>query len=206
VRAPAVQWLHARPVMHHQLNPFHRLLWHPTDVGPPGLTHLVGRPDWFRRVPLPWQPRLAYRCIRPAASAWLKPRASGIHVTTNRTIVSAVLKGDRVSVKLDDGTPRTVDHLLLATGYRVDVMRHAFLAGNIAQSLQCFDGYPDLGAGFESSVAGLHFIGAPAARSFGPLMRFVSGTSYTARALTRRILRDAGARQGYLAKSAGQTA
>ena len=54
----------------------------------------------------------------------------------------------------------------------------------------CTDGYPELARGLESSVPGLHFLGAPAAWSFGPLMRFVSGTGYTARALTRSLLRD----------------
>ena len=49
------------------------------------------------------------------------------------------------------------------------------------------DGYPLLGPGFESSLPGLHFLGATAARSFGPVSRFVSGTTYAARALTRRI-------------------
>ncbi len=37
----------------------------------------------------------------------------------------------------------------------------------------------------ESSVPGLHFLGAPAARSFGPLMRFVAGGWYGAESLTR---------------------
>jgi hypothetical protein len=53
------------------------------------------------------------------------------------------------------------------------------------------DGYPVLNRGFESSVAGLHIVGAPAAESFGPLMRFVAGTSYAARAVTQRIARAA---------------
>jgi hypothetical protein len=39
----------------------------------------------------------------------------------------------------------------------------------------------------ESSIPGLHFIGAAAAESFGPLMRFVSGTGYCSRNLTRGV-------------------
>jgi len=39
----------------------------------------------------------------------------------------------------------------------------------------------------ESSVPGLHFLGAPAAWSFGPIVRFVSGGWYTSRALVRTI-------------------
>jgi FAD-dependent urate hydroxylase len=39
----------------------------------------------------------------------------------------------------------------------------------------------------ESSVPGLHFLGAPAAQSFGPIMRFVAGGWYGAKSLTRLV-------------------
>ena len=42
--------------------------------------------------------------------------------------------------------------------------------------------------GFESSVRGLHFVGAPAAWSFGPLMRFVAGTAFAARSVARAVV------------------
>jgi hypothetical protein len=37
-------------------------------------------------------------------------------------------------------------------------------------------------------VPGLHFLGAPAAGSVGPIMRFVSGGWYSGRALARVIV------------------
>ena len=80
-----------------------------------------------------------------------------------------------------------MDHLLLATGYRVDAARYAFLAPTLLQGLRTRDGYPELNVGFESSVPGLHFLGTPAAGTFGPLCRFVVGTRYMARTLTRYI-------------------
>jgi hypothetical protein len=89
-------------------------------------------------------------------------------------------------VFLGDGTERLVDHALLATGYRVDVRRYPFLDPRLASALRMVPdaiGYPALDRGFESSVAGLHLVGAPAAESFGPLMRFVAGTGYAARAV-----------------------
>ena len=49
-------------------------------------------------------------------------------------------------------------------------------------------GSPVLTAGFESSVGGLHFAGASAVLSFGPLMRFIAGAGYAARAITRTVL------------------
>ena len=53
------------------------------------------------------------------------------------------------------------------------------------------DGAPLLGAGFESSIRGLHFVGAFAAASFGPVMRFVSGTPFTGVALGRHVAQRA---------------
>lgn len=62
-----------------------------------------------------------------------------------------------------------------------------FLAPKLVQSIRRFNSYPRLQQGFETSVPGLHIVGAPAAWSFGPLTQFVSGTHYTSRALTRCI-------------------
>jgi hypothetical protein len=88
---------------------------------------------------------------------------------------------------MNDGTARVFDHVLLGTGYRVDVTRYPFLSPALRAALRRTGGYPQLDAGFESSVPGLHFVGAPAAWSFGPLTRFVAGCAFTARAVARRI-------------------
>lgn len=88
---------------------------------------------------------------------------------------------------LDDGSRCTADHLLLATGSRVDVARYPFLSAELLRGLRHVGGYPVLSGAMESSVAGLHFLGAPAAVSFGPLMRFVSGSHYAATRLVRAI-------------------
>ena len=58
----------------------------------------------------------------------------------------------------------------------------------LVQSMRSFQGYPCLARqGLETSVPGLHILGAPAAWSFGPLMQFVSGARYAAQALTRHV-------------------
>jgi hypothetical protein len=72
------------------------------------------------------------------------------------------------------------DHVLLATGYRVDIARDPCLSADLVRDIARAGGYPKLGRGFESSVRGLYFVGAPAAWSFGPLFRFVAGTSWAA--------------------------
>jgi hypothetical protein len=82
-----------------------------------------------------------------------------------------------------------VDHVLLATGYLVDIAKYNFL-NPLLQQIKTVNGYPSLSRNFESSVHGLHFIGAPAAWSFGPLMRFVAGVDFAARRLTRGIAQN----------------
>jgi hypothetical protein len=85
-----------------------------------------------------------------------------------------------------------VDHVLLATGYEVDIGRYPFLSPELLARIERKNGYPRLRRGLESSVPGLHFVGAPAAGSFGPIMRFVVGSWYAAPAVARRA---AGERQ-----------
>ena len=83
-----------------------------------------------------------------------------------------------------------VDHVLLGTGYSPDVARYGFLAPELVRQLDLMEGYPRLGPGFRSSVAGLHFIGATAARSFGPLLYFVAGTEFASKELSSYIDRN----------------
>ncbi len=188
-RRPRVNWLDQRARwLKSKANPIRPLLYPSTDVGPPGLNLIVATPDLFKRLPRPLQERIAYRSIRPAGAGWLVPRLREVRITTGIVISSARLAGERVDLELSDGPKRCVDHVMLATGYQVDISRFEFLNPGLLRALCVSDGYPELTAGLESSVPGLHFLGAPAARSFGPLCRFVSGTPFTARALTRWIL------------------
>jgi FAD-dependent urate hydroxylase len=69
----------------------------------------------------------------------------------------------------------------------VDIANYQFLAPELLWDVRRAGGYPILRRGLESSVPGLHFLGAPAAWSFGPTMRFVSGSWYAGRALAKSI-------------------
>jgi hypothetical protein len=163
------------------------LVYAPTDVGPMGLSRLVAVPDLFRRFPRSMQGPLAYRSIRPAGAAWLVPRLQAVPVRLGREVRSARPANGRLLVELDGGETRLVDHLIHGTGYRVDIGRYPFLAPELIGAVRQIDGYPVLRPGLESSVPGLHFLGAPAAWSFGPIMRFVSGSWYASRSLSQVI-------------------
>jgi len=182
VRADHLNWLHGGKY-HRKLGRLAPLVYAPTDVGPMGLSRLLAVPDVFRRLPRSIQDPLAYRSIRPAGAAWLTARLKSVPITMTKSIVSASATSEGVQVRFADGGQRTVDHLLLGTGYRVDIARYSFLAPALLARVRRVNGYPVLIRGMESSVGGLHFVGAPAAWSFGPIMRFVSGGWYTGRAL-----------------------
>ena len=186
VRAPEVKWL-APGAMKERSELLHRIMYPPSDVGPPGLNWLVFFPRLWRLLPERQRTWVAYRCVRPAAAVWLRARLAETTMRTGRSIAAVAADDGGLRVDLDDGTQRQVDHLLAATGFRVDVSRYDFLDARLLRSVRLANGYPVLRAGFESSVPGLHFLGAPAAASFGPLMRFVAGTRYAAPALARAV-------------------
>jgi len=184
VRAPHVKWLRpkATSATHAALE---RLLWGPAGIGAAGISRLVERPDYYRH--LPELLRVRFGRLRPAGAAWLPSRLKDVPIHTGVEVALAVKQGDKVRLTLEDGTQHLADHVLLATGYTVDISRYAFLAPELLRTIDTVNGFPRLHPGFESSVKGLHFIGAPAAWSFGPLMRFVAGARFAARELARRM-------------------
>ncbi len=189
-RRHAIHWLHGwlSSTLHHRLGlSIRKMLYAPTDVGPAGISQLMARPDLVRRLPRCLQDRLRERAVRPAGARWLVNRLRDVPIRLGRRVVSVQALGERVNVRLDDGSERTVDHALLGTGYRVDIAKYQFLSNDLVQSICRHGGYPILKPGLETSVEGLHILGAPAAWSFGPVMQFVSGTQYASRSLIRRI-------------------
>jgi hypothetical protein len=185
-RADSLRWLRGG-TLRRSLGPFKPLFYPATDVGPPGLNHLMARPALLGKLPAPLRKRASARSVRPAGAGWLKARLRGVAVTTGTYAIQAERHEDGVQLRLSDGSSRHVDHVLLGTGYRVDVTRCRLLGPELLRRLESHGGQPRLGPGLESSVPGLHFVGAPAAGSYGPLMKFVSGTRYASEALTAHV-------------------
>jgi FAD-dependent urate hydroxylase len=184
-------WVGLHPNLH-TLGFVSKLLYSKRDVGPAGISRLVAAPHVFRRFPRWFQSRTAYRAIRPAVAGWLKSRIADVSVTYSRHVVAAEVSGDRVRLKLSDGTDRLVDHVLLATGYRPDVTRYPFFSPSLIRNLRTVNGYPILKRGLESSIPGMHIVGKPAAWSFGPVVGFVSGTEFASTELVRSMGRSNG--------------
>ncbi len=184
-RRPELRFLSGRNRLRD--TPFHILIYPPGEVGPPGVNWIIQLPDLYRSLPMGLQQWVTGQ-VTPVGSAWLRSRLATVRTTAARSVASATESAGRLQLVLDDGSKREVDRAVLATGYRVDLDRHPVLAPTLASSLQRLNGSPQLKRGLEASVPGLHFVGAAAAASFGPLMRFVAGAGYAARAVAREVV------------------
>jgi hypothetical protein len=167
----------------------------PSAVGPRPLSLLNELPGVEHLLPAGVLSWISSRSLRPTPAWWVKPRLEGVRVLAGRQVIGATVKGDQVDLQLDDGAgvgadvgARVYHHVLLATGYKIDLARLRILPPELLRRISCVGGAPSLAEGFESTVPRLHFVGASSVASFGPLMRFVAGAGYTARSVTRTHL------------------
>ncbi|MFI1413110.1 FAD-dependent oxidoreductase [Streptomyces sp. NPDC020707] len=150
-------------------------------------------PHPYRHLPPPLRHYLVRRVLGPLGAWWLRDRFEG------KVRVSEVARILRASGESAGGPALTVrtlagrveelsaDHIVAATGYRVDLAAMDFLGSELRTRLAVSRGTPRLGAGFSSSVPGLYFTGLPAAASYGPVMRFVCGTEFASPRLVRHL-------------------
>jgi hypothetical protein len=137
--------------------------------------------------------RLAHaRALGPLGGAFVKEQVVGqVPLWLGRSIRWAEARGNKVLLDLEDGNGgrQTLrgDHVIFATGYKIDVGRLDFLSPSVLQGLRLVDQAPQLSRHYETSVPGLHFIGPAAANSFGPVSRFVYGTYHPARHLAHHL-------------------
>ncbi len=181
-----LRWIGQHGYLHH-LGPVSSMLYSKYDVGPVGISRLVAWPNLLFHIPDRIKDRIRTRAVRSAGAPWLLPRLGSVTISSGRTVRSAKSLANEVELTLDDGTSRRVDHVLLGTGYHVDLAGYRFLDPSIVSAIHQVDGYPVLDKGFRSSVPGLHFIGATAAKAFGPLLYFVAGTEFASRHLSAHM-------------------
>jgi FAD-dependent urate hydroxylase len=189
MRQGELRWIGGHPWLH-KLGPISSLMYSQHDVGPAGISRMVAMPNLMRRMPLDMRDKIRKRAVRPAGSQWLRPRLATVKTRIGRHVTAAASAGSQVQLTFDDGSSYFADHVLLGTGYTVDISRFSFLPAQLLNHVCLFEGYPVLESGFCSSLPGLHFIGATAARTFGPLLYFVAGTEFASRALASNIAQN----------------
>ncbi|MBZ3907282.1 FAD-dependent oxidoreductase [Streptomyces griseiscabiei] len=149
-------------------------------------------PHPYRYLPADTRHYLVRRVLGPLGAWWLRERFEGrVEVREVARVVRAGVVDGRPHVVVREHDGRTAelgaDHVIAATGYRVDLGAMGFLGHELRTELGVSRGAPVLGAGFRSSIPGLYFTGLPAAASYGPVMRFVCGTEFASPRLARHL-------------------
>ncbi|POX56499.1 oxidoreductase [Streptomyces sp. Ru71] len=149
-------------------------------------------PHPYRYLPAGIRHHLVRRVLGPLGAWWLRERFAGkVRVSEVARIVRAEATGEGTALTVRTHAGRTerltADHVIAATGYRVNIAAMDFLGHELRTALAVSRGAPRLGAGYVSSVPGLYFTGLPAAASYGPVMRFVCGTEFASPRLARHL-------------------
>ena len=155
----------------------------------------LAEPGWYRALPQAERETLARRFWtegRARLEPWLAPRIARddvvLHPGTNVSGCSEMPDGS-LDISLDDGCTLQVDHVVMATGYRVDLARVPFLHG-VLPRITLRDGAPVLDDTLQSSISGLYFTSFPAAPQFGPWFGFTVSARASARLLVKALTRS----------------
>jgi cation diffusion facilitator CzcD-associated flavoprotein CzcO len=155
---------------------------------------IAQNPGWFRNLPeheqvavgqrlwtegrLKVEPWLAARVRHPSVSIWPETRLAACDVQP----------GGEMVAQLDCGERLVVDHIILATGYKVNIDQVPFLAsGNIAAALATRNGFPVLDEQFQANLPGLFITSMAASQDFGPFFAFTISTRTSAKLIGAAI-------------------
>src|SRR5579863_4873253 len=175
-----------------------RSLWqqirHPQSGLGPGMRSrfFANSPLAFHYLPERVRVEAVRRTLGPSGGWFIRDKVIGkVPLHLGCTPQGAQVQNGRVhlSVRAADGSERKMaaEHVIAATGYRVNLDRLQFLSSEIRSRLKTVQGSPMLSSSFESSVPGIYFVGVAAANSFGPVMRFAFGAGFSARRVTQTI-------------------
>ena len=168
-----------------------------TGIGPGWkLFWCTNAPLLFRQMPEKFRFEKVRKILGPAPGWFIKEDVVGkVPFNLSVEITRAEVKDGRVQLELTgrDGAKRilTADHVIAATGYRVDLRRLNFMDADMQASIRSVDNTPVLSSNFESSQRGLYFVGTSAAHTFGPLLRFAYGAGFTARRISKHLAKSA---------------
>jgi len=176
------------------LKPIKRLLNANSGIGNTWLLKVCAEAPWIIHS-LPEEVRIdiVQTTLGPLGHWSVKDRVEGqIPLHLGRSLESAEISNGKVILRLStpEGAKESLqaDHLIAATGYKMDLKCLEFLKPIITH-IHMKESTPILTANYESSIPGLYFIGPVAANSFGPVCRFVFGAIYPARNITKHILK-----------------
>jgi thioredoxin reductase len=169
-------------------------LRHPdSGLGPGMRSRFFAEAPWaFHYLPEALRIKLVKRTLGPSGGYFIRDMVVGkVPTHLGHTVEAAEARGNAVHLHLraHDGSAKELitEHVIAATGYKVDLKRLTFLGADIRSQIRTAGGAPVLSRGFESTMPGLYFVGLAAANSFGPVMRFAFGAGFAARRVSAAL-------------------
>jgi hypothetical protein len=149
-------------------------------------------PLLFRQMPERFRLDKVRRILGPAPCWFITQEVVGkVPINVGLSLTDATVQNGGIRLQFADGAGaiQTIEteHVIAATGYRVDLRRLPFLGASDRAQIRSVEHTPVLSSNFESSLPGLYFVGTSAANTFGPLLRFALGARFTARRLARHL-------------------
>jgi thioredoxin reductase len=192
-RRQSIRW--GGPPIDPASSPLRPMLKPASPLGPGWSLFALSRaPSLVSYLPASFRIFVTAKVLGPSGAWWLRDRfSSEINVALDSEVEGLASSGERVILQLwrKDGSRSTlaVDHVIAATGYRVDVDTIGLMDSGLRAAVARVKptGAPRLSRSFESSIRGLHFIGLAAAPTFGSLMRFVCGAEFAAMRVRRAL-------------------
>ena len=157
----------------------------------------VKGPLLFHKMPPEFRQFIVKKHLGPAPTWFTKTIVVGnVDIKVESKLQAVQADGGRLRLLIASKNDETLqwretDHLIAATGFRVDMQRLKFIHPNLASNILTIANAPVLSNNFQTNVKGLYFVGAAAATSFGPLLRFAYGAGFTASRLSRHLLKAA---------------
>jgi len=175
-----------RPLSERVLNPM-------SGIGPSWKSwFFTEAPGVVHHLPQALRMRWVRRHLGPAGGWFMAQRLLGrVPIQTGCDLVDARAISGRVQLCFATGRGPVLnlatEHVVAATGYRPELNRLSFIGSKLSSAVACVHGMPVLSSRFESTVPGLHFVGAISANGFGPVARFAVGAKFAARRLSRHL-------------------
>jgi cation diffusion facilitator CzcD-associated flavoprotein CzcO len=148
-------------------------------------------PSAFRYLPEETRLRTARTFLGPAGGWFMKDAFDNVPHLLGYQLERSSVSNGRASLQLSGGNGQKreliADHVIAATGYRVNLNKIPFISKSIRAQLKSVGNAPALSSHFESSLPGLYFVGPAAVNTFGPVMRFVAGADYTSRRIAKHL-------------------
>ena len=155
---------------------------------------MVENPGWFRALSQEEKDTLNNRFWavgRLHVEPWLEARVLKETVTRwpkTQVVACDELPSGELVITLDSSDVLTVDHIILATGYKVQIDHVPFLAqGNILNTLATRNGYPILDEHFQTNIPGLFITSMPATQDFGLFFAFTVSVRTSAKIIGHAI-------------------